>query len=243
MEPIFCVMFSLTRAGERCLEFACQMARAAKAQLLLVVTNAQDADDADSYAKNKGMNCKVACVGRLADLQKPDQQFILVATQAQGAESEPSLPKMPYSCLLYSMGEDGLRKPGPRSILLSIGAGSSSLRAAKVGIPLAKAIESEIVLVHATWREPSLPEDALAEHHMRADAKNILDHIVAQAKNQSVKTRTIVGMPDSIPAFIAKTANDQDCCMVVLAVGRNVYAGGRIPQITRVCNVPVLVAI
>lgn len=132
----------------------------------------------------------------------------------------------------------GCRGKGP--VVIPFGTDESAIRAASVGIPLAKQLDCEVVFYHSTWTNPAV-EDSDPCLHVCAAARRTEQLLTAAATAVGVKFRVVVETARDVVLGTLRCAVRERANLLVMAREPKIIHGSYVDRTLLQSTVPMLV--
>ncbi len=142
---------------------------------------------------------------------------------------------------LVPFWEKRLARGDSLKVVIPFGDGESGIRAARIGIPFAKQIGSNILLWHTTWRDAQVSSEDM-QLHMCEDAKNVLRTLKGMCRKGSVPFEVRVESADDVSEGIVRAALFEGASLIVMARGNETGRGSYLDQVLGRSSVPILIA-
>jgi len=234
-----CIKFRDTAAGQRELGYAADFVRRSGAQELYVyieqdtqVVKAVATDDLLHSALLHRRCMVTACVGEVArllphqvqvvevvdwdNLSYPSGDVVVVGQEFQCRRTPPGTSMLVpfYERTLAASG-------GP--LVFPFGNRDTGLRAARLGLRIAGAMNREAVFYHTTWPRAGVSSTEPREH-LCPGAVDVCAKLEALAAGSGVKHRTVLEMAPDVTKGILDCAGRELAGLIVVAYGR--WKGG-----------------
>lgn len=132
----------------------------------------------------------------------------------------------------------GCRGKGP--VVIPFGTDQSAVRAASVGIPLAKQLDCEVVFYHSTWTNPAV-EDSDPCLHVCAAARRTEQQLTDSATAAGVKFRVVVETARDVVLGTLRCAVRERASLLVMAREPKIIHGSYVDRTLLQSTVPMLV--
>lgn len=194
-------------------------------------------------------------LGRVADQIAPNtRRFLLPSsrfedmTVCEGSDgallvTEGRPPAVHDFHVLLTQGVPSLKFGEDRSIMVPYGKGRSGIRAAKVGIALARELGLPVVFYHATWLNEGLQSDDPMDH-MCDEARANMARLREMANDAQTQCRFVTvteSQADTINGGIVDAALEHDATLIVMAYGRGVRLNPFANLVADTSPVPILI--
>lgn len=155
----------------------------------------------------------------------------------------PELPARIDLDTLLPMGANVLKLTPDHCLLIPFGSGESAVRAAAVGIPLARKVGLPIVFYHTAWRKPDV-ENRDGWSHITPEAMGVSESLRRMAARAGLADQIhfVVETADTVVDGLIRTALVQKAALIIMARGDEVRVGSYVDQLAAVSPVPLLIA-
>lgn len=241
--------YNRTTRGLSAMRYAAWLAYSLKSALVIRIPDGEDKRNMeraimqDEIPRNApGVNlCIEHQSSRVLD-EASDSSTVIFVTPASSIQEAQRHGIAGKINLLFSFEEDGRRQAlAPARLCLPFGDRAETLKAADLGMPLAKTLDVGILAIHTTspieGNESSDPLD-----HLARGAREIKTGLEARSAQMDLELtcQTTLNAPDVVD-FIIRSAFDNGCGIIVMARG-NVLRNGIADLTVRRSHIPVLVA-
>ncbi|KKW32266.1 MAG: hypothetical protein UY76_C0034G0008 [Candidatus Uhrbacteria bacterium GW2011_GWA2_52_8d] len=153
----------------------------------------------------------------------------------------PVLPQRRDLNVLLTREVPALKLECGRCVLVPFGKGDSGVRAARLGVRLAKGLDLPVVFYHTTWRKPGV-ESIDGWDHLHDEARKVAQTLRGIACQQNVFfIFDIQIQAPSVFAGIIVASFKRHAAMIVMARGTNILRGSYVSQMAESSPVPLLI--
>src|SRR3990167_8442671 len=146
--------------------------------------------------------------------------------------------------VLLSMGTHELKLGEDRCVLIPFGNGDSGLRAALIGIQMAKQLNLSVVFYHTTWRKPEVVGLASEDgwNHICDKALANTESLRELATSVGVESRFFIEIAaPTVKGGIIGAALRKRATMIVMARGSEIRTGSYVDQVAGCSPVPLFI--
>lgn len=258
LKPILCVVYTYTSECARSLSFAANLHRKTGGEkvriYLQTAAPVRQPEYYDGNAANlmqlrqvervrqdvlskTGLSAdqiEVVPFERTADIVFPDGALLI------GAAS--GLDRRDVS-VLTAFDEDDIDARGKGPVFVPFGDNDSAVEAAQVALPMAGALDRNVVFWHTTWKDAALPPDAPPEAHISLRALQVRRCLEAMADAQGIKYSTIIETADDIAVALLQAAARARADIIAVARGRKVRSGSCADRLSARSAIPLLTVV
>lgn len=167
-----------------------------------------------------------------ADYEPPAHtQAIFVDDQAAGNRNT-----------LVPFDESGLDERGKGPLLVPFGTDQSGVRAAQLGLPLARKLGREVVFYHTTWVNNQIAASSDPQSHMCGPAQEVGRLLLAHARAAGVECRMIVETARDVVLGTLRCAIREQARLIVMSREPKILLGSYVDRALEQSAVPLLVA-
>ncbi|MDE1970046.1 MAG: universal stress protein [Patescibacteria group bacterium] len=230
------VIFQVTATADHALRYARDLASLLHVNLTVFVDSWLGTDEKERIARAvvERVDGEGIVYKPLRALRMPMGSSVcnLVVTNTPSQCAEFSCV-MPHNETQVSRSEKG-------EIMIPFGDGRSGIRAASLGIPLARQLGYSVFLWHTTWRDERVfSADPYA--HMCAEARTVFSILKEACVQERVPYRIGIDMADSIPGGIVRIALREHMSLICMARGANTGKGSYVDLVSARTPTPLVI--